>query len=269
MSPVQMPLVFCVWSRSGKVGNPTLSLISRCEKSTQCEQDVIRAWTMNLGGFSPNLCIFFLWGQNFNQFSSKPVLTFPCFVVSPTALPKTKHMGDYKYISVEVVYHSILHGVGSPSARTTTPPKQEHQTRSGFRGDLWARAPSASKIFFMQFSGNCSCLSKIWAQGPPLGSKLRWAPWPKSWIAPADYRNVCIFPIPRTVHLSLQFHAIALMEFFPDTQSTWKVSSWLSLPHDVEAVGQLWKLCRCAVTEWFDLLLRAPINSHWAGNIRK
>ncbi len=38
----------------------------------------------------------------------------------------------------------------------------------------------------MQFSGNFKgkppVLSIFWAQGPSLGSKLYWAPWPKSWI---------------------------------------------------------------------------------------
>ena len=34
----------------------------------------------------------------------------------------------------------------------------------------------------MQFSGKIPILSKFWAQPPPLGSKLHWNPWPKSWI---------------------------------------------------------------------------------------
>ncbi len=38
----------------------------------------------------------------------------------------------------------------------------------------------------MQFSGNLKgktlILSNFWAQGPPLGSKIHWPPWPKSWI---------------------------------------------------------------------------------------
>ncbi len=51
---------------------------------------------------------------------------------------------------------------------------------SGSRGALGDRAPLQDFFKIMQFSGNFKgktpILSKFWAQGPPLGSKLRWPP---------------------------------------------------------------------------------------------
>ena len=54
--------------------------------------------------------------------------------------------------------------------------------------------PFAPKVFFSKSCsfqatfGKTAILSTLfWAQGPPLGSKLHWAPWPKSWICPWDH----------------------------------------------------------------------------------
>ncbi len=53
----------------------------------------------------------------------------------------------------------------------------------------WGPGPPLPQDFFQnhavfrQFQGKTPILSKFWAQGPPpLGSKLQWPPWQKSWI---------------------------------------------------------------------------------------
>ena len=49
---------------------------------------------------------------------------------------------------------------------------------------------------FFSFSKSCSfraILSKFWAQGSPLGWKLRWPPLPESWIHPCTRRHLLLF----------------------------------------------------------------------------
>ena len=58
---------------------------------------------------------------------------------------------------------------------------REGYTSSGSRGGSGSPGPPCSQEIFkiMQFSailGESPILSKFWAQGPSLGSKLRWAP---------------------------------------------------------------------------------------------
>ncbi len=60
-------------------------------------------------------------------------------------------------------------------------------------GGLWGpEPPLPPRVFFKWCSfqailGKNPILSKFWAQ-PPLGSKLCWPPWPKSWIRACRYR---------------------------------------------------------------------------------